>query len=151
MKTLLLILTILFVQFSICAQESNSRNIVSLETNIVSMSSITYNRIIPLKDRIDLLFGGGYVMGSAFWFGNHWVRIESNLMFFGPRHYFETGIQYLIGIDDESSPGLNVAYRFLSKKGVSITANFNAYLNRYSAPLFAPTIGLEYVFGNKEK
>lgn len=151
MKILVLILTISVVRFTICAQEPSSRNIISVETNIIQMSSITYNRVVPLKDRMDILFGGGYVMGNAFWYGSHWIRIESNLMFFGPRHYVETGGQYLIGINEESSLGFNVAYRFLSKKGLSITANINGYLNRYSAPLIAPTIGLEYFFGNKEK
>ncbi len=126
------------------AQDRNPHNSIIVQTNFIAMSAITYDRLLPLNHKMALSVGGGYIMGTGFGYGSHWLRIESGLLSFGPRHYLETGIQYIIGINDDSSPGLKLAYRFRCKNGITFYAATNFLFN--IDPVFLPSVGVGYSF-----
>ena len=150
MRTLILILTFLFVANVLNAQNFEKRNSIMVETNLILSLSISYDRIIPLREKTALMFGSDYLMGIGFGHGSHWLAPEISLLSFGPRHFVETGVLYVFNFnpDPESnenqSPGLRLAYRFQGKKGLTFRATANAIFN--FDPIFIPTIGLGYSF-----
>ena len=149
MRTLLLIFVFLFVVNASNAQNTDKRNSIFVESNIIASLSLSYDRIVPVGEKIAIMFGGDYFMGIGFGQGSHWLVPEIDLLSFGPRHFLETGVQYAFGIpqdseDSESSPGLRLAYRLQGNKGITFRATANVFFNM--DPVLIPTIGIGYSF-----
>jgi len=138
-----LLFGLLFISGLLSAQDITPRNSIIVESNLIAMSSISYNRIVVIKEKT-LLFGGGYVMGTGFGYGSNWIKAETSLLSFGPKHFLETGVLFIYGIDDDSSPGIKLAYRFRSKTGITLTAD--AYVLFNIDPAFMPALGIGYSF-----
>lgn len=144
MKALMFSFGFLCILNLLSAQDTTLRNSIIVESNLIAMSSISYNRTVPIKERTAILFGGGYIMGTGFGYGSHWLEVETSLLSFGPRHFLETGALFIYGINDDSSPGIKLAYRFQSKIGITFTANTYALFN--IDPVIMPALGIGYSF-----
>lgn len=142
---ILLLIGVLGLSNPAYTQENTPRNSIMIESNIIAVTSLSYDRIVPLKEYAALLFGGSYLMGTGFGHGSHWLGVKSGVLAFGPKHFLETGIQYVFALtDDDSSFGVQLAYRFVSKKGLSFRAATNLLFN--FDPIFIPTLGIGYTF-----
>ena len=149
MRFLLLTLALLVIADISSAQSFDKRNSLLVESNFIMSLSISYDRIIPIGNKTALMFGGDYLMGIGFGQGSHWLSPEVGLLSFGPKHFLDTGVMYVLDIkqdgeDKESSPGLRLSYRLQGNKGLTLRANANFYFN--IDPIFIPTIGLGYTF-----
>lgn len=144
MKKLLAFLFFAGLGIGALAQNETQRNSIVVETNFIMMSQLSYDHFIPLKDNLSLMAGGGYIMGTGFGYGSHWVNVEAGVHAFGPRHFLEAGVQFISGINDDSSGGLKVAYRFQGKKGLTFKVTANAIFN--IDPIFVPVFGIGYSF-----
>ena len=146
MRTLILFFTFLFVTTASYAQNFDRRNTIMVESSFIATLSISYDRIVPIGQKTAIMFGGDYIMGVGFGTGSHWLTPEISLTAFGPRHFLETGAQYLFELkyddDPENSPGLRLAYRLQGKKGITFRATANFMFN--IDPVFIPTIGIGY-------
>ena len=157
MKTTLCILGLLLCTITINAQDFSFRNSLMLESNLIAYTALTYDRIIPLSTKTSLLAGGGVFIGTGFGHGSQWLLAKSSLLSFGPKHFLETGVQYLYSLskeedqeeenesnDDESSFGLRFAYRYISNKGISLSATMNFLFN--VDPVVMPALAVGYTF-----
>ncbi len=152
MKKIFLTFGFLCMVFLLKAQENTRSNIIVLESNFIMSTHLSYDRVITsLGDKSSLTIGGDYVMGTGFGYGMHWIAPEINLFSFGPKHFFETGIQYMFCLsksdsdaDSDSSLGLRIAYRYQTSKGFIFRAGLYAHL-AVDPPIF-PTIGFGYAF-----
>ncbi len=149
MRTQILFFASLFVANASYAQNFDRRNSIMMESNFIASLSLSYDRILPMGEKTAIMFGGDYIMGVGFGTGSHWLTPEISLIAFGPRHFLETGAQYLFEVgqhdgDPENSPGLRLAYRFQGNKGITLRATVNIFFN--IDPLVVPTIGMGYSF-----
>ncbi|MFA8437268.1 MAG: hypothetical protein ACEPOZ_22400 [Marinifilaceae bacterium] len=144
MRVLILFLGFLCTISLLSAQNTTPRNSIVVESNLIATSSIFYNRMVPINEKAVVAFGGGYIMGVGFGHGSDWLKFETSLLSYGPRHFLETGAQYIYGLNDDSSPGLKLGYRFMGKKGLTfaITANVLFTID----PVVLPTVGIGYSF-----
>lgn len=149
MRILLIFLASLFFANVLFSQNSFRNNSFIVESNFIATLSLSYDRIVPVKEKIAVTFGGDSIMGVGFGYGSHWIAPEAGLLFFGPKHFLETGVMYAfeMGSDGEyteNSPGLRIAYRFQSKKGLILRATANLFFN--IDPVFVPAFGAGYSF-----
>lgn len=144
MRNLFLVVGFLCIVNFLNAQDTAPRNSIIVESNFIAFSSVTYDRIIPIKEKVAVLLEGGYIMGTGFGYGSHWLKVETSLLSFGPRNFLETGVQFVYGINDDSSPGLKIAYRFQGSNGITLRVAANILFNL--DPVFMPTIGIGYSF-----
>ena len=136
-------ISILMVSPSMCGQETIRKNSIIVETNYIFSYHFIYNRILA-HNSYNFYIGGGYVIGSQFGAGSHWINIEGGMLFFGQKHFLETGPGLLIGLNDVTYPSYKVAYRYQGTKGFVIRPAITIYFPEY--PYFAPSIGLGYAF-----
>jgi len=157
MKTFIKTLVLLFVFSSIFSQKEGTKNTVIVESNFILSLSFSYDREIPIKEKMALMVGADYVMGVGFGYGSHFVAPEVNLLLLGPRHHMEIGALYILNIfspedgndsssdyDEDSSPGARIAYRFQSRNGICFRLNIGVFPN--IDPLIFPAIGVGYAF-----
>lgn len=149
MRTLIFILGCLFFGNTLTGQNSFPRNSIIVESNFIATLAFSYDRAIPVNEKMAFSFGSDYIMGVGFGYGSHWLAPEAGLLFFGPKHFLETGVMYAFEIDPEgedaeNSPALRVAYRLQGKKGLTLRATANVFFD--IDPVFVPAIGLGYVF-----
>ncbi len=144
MRTFIIIIGFLIIANALYAQDEKKKNSVIIETNLLASTSVSYNRIIPLKEKTSATIGGSYIMGTGFGYGSNWIAGEAGGLFFGPKHFLDTALLLVVGIDDDSSPGIRVAYRLLGEKGFTFRASANFYMN--IDPIFVPSIGIGYTF-----
>lgn len=157
MKTFIKTLILLFVISSIYSQNESTKNTFIVESNFILSLSLSYDREIPIKEKMSLMVGADYVMGVGFGYGSHFIAPEVNLLLFGPRHHMEIGALYIFNIytnedgedsspeyDEDSSPGARIAYRFQARNGVCFRVNIGVFPN--IDPLIFPAIGVGYAF-----
>lgn len=154
MKILVLIFGFALSTSQVFAQDSIPKNSIIVETNVILCGVLSYDRIIPMSQKARLMVGADYIMGLGFGWGAHGIAPEFGVMAFGPKHFMETGFQFVFDISKQSkdaeeeggftSPGIRLAYRFQSNKGFIFRATANAYFN--IDPIFIPTIGFGYSF-----
>ena len=150
MKNVVLIFGLVFFFKFALAQDHVKRNNIVIESNFIISLPISYDRVVPLNNKLALTFGADYVLGVGFAYGSHWLAPEINLLSFGPKHFLESGIQYAYYInsdpesDDNHSPGLRLAYKYQSESGVIFRLAMTFFFN--IDPIIFPTIGLGYAF-----
>ena len=150
MRKLIIALGLLFIVDALSAQDLTRRNTVMVESNFIMSLSLSYDRVVPVNEKMSLMVGADYVMGVGFGYGSHWVAPEMDLLLFGPRNFLETGVQYYYSINPDSeaesnsSPALRIAYRFQGDNRWTLrsTANFIFEID----PIFIPSIGIGYSF-----
>jgi len=153
MKSLLLF-GFFFISLSSCGQVEIRKNSIMVETNLIMMGSVSYDRYVPINEKTALIFGGEYILGMGFGWGAHWLVPEVGVLAFGPKHFLEAGIQYGFDISPynedveiygrEHSLGARLAYRFQTNGGFNIRATANGYFS--IDPIFFPTLGIGYSF-----
>lgn len=151
MKRLFVVMLILFAANAIYAQNFEMRNSIIVESNLIMTLSASYDRIMPIKEKLAVTVGGDYIMGVGFGYGAHWIEPEANLLLFGPRHFLEAGIIYAFNLisgdeeaDSNSSPGFRFAYKIQGKKGFTLRASANFLFD--IDPVFVPEVGVGYSF-----
>lgn len=155
MRQLCSTLLILMSTFSLNAQNVERLNSFILESNVIGTASFSYDRIIPWKEKASFAVGGEYWLGIGFGWGSHWVVPSAKMLFFGPKHFLETGLIYAIDVssneDKESAdyepdhgPGFKLAYRFQTKSGFIAHASANVVFG-FDPPII-PAIGIGYAF-----
>jgi hypothetical protein len=125
-----------------------------IESNVVFMTSVSYDYYEPINKRSALIFGGEYIMGTGFGSGMHWIVPEIGILSYGPKHFLETSFQFAMDItptnedNEEYGPqhsiGARIAYKLQSKGGFNFRVNSNIYFG--IDPIFFPTLGLGYSF-----
>ncbi|KAA3631926.1 MAG: hypothetical protein DWQ02_15600 [Bacteroidetes bacterium] len=149
MRAFIFIFLCLFFVNVLVGQNSLRPNTIIVESNFIATLSFSYDRHVPVKEKIGVSFGGDYLMGVGFGHGSHWLAPEAGLLFFGPKHFLETGVMYAFemgseGESKENSPGLRFAYRFQSNKGSILRATANIFFD--IDPIFVPAFGVGYNF-----
>ena len=151
MKRLILILIVFIASNTLNAQNFQKRNSLVVETNLIATLSFSYDRIIPIEEKTAFMIGGSYKLGVGFGGGSHWLAPELGFLFLGPKHYLETGLQYVFDVvegdeeeDSNSSPCIRIAYRLQGSKGFTFRASAN-FLFDFD-PFFLPEIGIGYTF-----
>lgn len=125
-----------------------------METNFIGTLSTAYARVVPISEKIGASLGGDYMMGIGFGHGSHWIVFDAGILCFGPKHFFETGVQYSLELkeenedsdndDSDNSAGLRFAYRLQGNKGLAFRATIDVFFN-YD-PVIWPTFGIGYSF-----
>lgn len=152
MKNLIALLFAALAAFSATAQNFEKKNSIIAETNVIASLSFSYDRIFPVSEKVAFMPGCDFMLGVGFGEGSQWLAPEANLMFFGPKHFLETGIMYALALGSEdseedsegSSPGVRIAYRIQWTKGFTFRASANVFFN--IDPVFLPEIGIGYAF-----
>lgn len=155
MKLISILFASLTLSYSAWSQDELPRNTIMVESNFILMGVISYDRITPVSNKASIMFGGDYIMGLGFGYGSHWIAPEFGGMFFGPKHFMESGIQLVINVDKQEldqpdemeariSPGIRLAYRYQAFNGLTLRATANAVF--LIDPIFIPTIGIGYSF-----
>ncbi len=153
MRAFILILVCLFFANVLIGQNNFRQNAIVVESNFILSLSFSYDRVVPVGEKMAITLGSDYLMGVGFGYGSHWLAPEAGLIFFGPTHFLETGVMYAFQIgadgsadeeDSENSPGLRLAYRYQTKKGLTLRATANFFFN--IDPVFIPALGVGYSF-----
>lgn len=155
-KIILFVVLIIISSSTINAQEiqKHRKNSIMLESNVIGMTSISYDRYIRLPENLSLILGAEYAMGTGFGWGTHWVVPEIGILAFGPRHFLESGLEFCIDISpyDEvveeygrnHSPGIRIAYKYQTEYGICFRVCSNFYF--MMDPIIVPTVGLGIAF-----
>lgn len=126
------------------AQEKAYKNSIILQSNFIAMTSLSYDRIIPLSNQVVLDIGGGIIVGTGFGYGSNGLLLEGGFLFFGPKSFMETGFVMATGFDSNPSAGIKLAYRYVMNFGMIL--RFNSYFLINSDPWLMPNIGIGYTF-----
>lgn len=144
----------MFVAFNSNGQDEIKKNSIMVESNFIMMTSVSYDRYVPLKERTAIILGGEYIMGTGFGWGTHWIVPEIGILAFGPKHFLEASAEFAFDVTPsnediemygrENSPGVRLAYRLQTHSGFSFRVTANSYFN--IDPIFVPTIGVGFAF-----
>lgn len=141
---LLFLAGIIFCRIPAEAQTTVRVNSLVLESNLIASTSLTYYRMIPVKEKMAVLVGAGFILGTGFGSGSQGAQIEANLGWFGHKHFLETGAEIVFGFEEDISPGLKLAYRYQGERGFTIRVAVNILAN--IDPPVLPTVGIGYAF-----
>lgn len=132
---------------------SVATNSVTIETNFFFNTSIIYDRFFPL-DRTTLYVGAGYVLGSGFAKGYHWVQWEAGALLGGPKYFIDVGAVMVGPFYDnrdgnfeqtaDASPGAKIGYKIQSPSGLVFKVNINVLPS--VGPVLFPAMGVGYAF-----
>jgi len=140
----LIIILISLLCLQAFTQDNTRKNSIILQGNIIAMTSLSYDRVIPLSQKINLEVGGGVIIGTGFGYGSNGFLLDSGFLFFGPKSYLETGFIMATGFDSDPSLGIKLAYRYVMKIGLIL--RFNIYFLKNTDPWLMPNIGIGYAF-----
>lgn len=124
--------------------EVKEHNMFTIRRNAIVNEDIlfnTYERIFPVNDKFGIVGKVGIMIFDPFFF-----YTEVAGLYFGPRHFMETGIGYIS--DPTNDDGLNsvtirIGYRFQSFKGLLLKASIIA---APSEDAYIPLLGLGFAF-----
>lgn len=155
MKKLAIIIFAMILSCTAFSQDHSFKNTVVLETNVIASAHLSFDhQMIKFSDKASLTAGGDFILGVGFGYGSYWINPEVGLQFFGPKHFLETGVQYIIELstsydegikeDADNSFGIKTAYRYQATKGITFRIALNTYF--LLDPPILPTLGIGYSF-----
>lgn len=155
MRKALILFTVLLSVVQLEAQEDRRLNSLILETNVIGTTNFSYDRIIPVREKVAGAVGAEYWLGVGFGWGSHWIVPNAKFLFFGPKHYLETGLLYAVDVsgnadkdspdyEPDHGPGFKLAYRYQTNGGFIIRASANVVLG-FDPPII-PALGIGFAF-----